>query len=484
MNRQNTLDQFIANRQFDDLSSYLQKEQDENANILNAMLEIWQLEREHGEGDIWAEVYDVRTAVEKYSDIAKLLELILSKQALPDQFIAYLHDKISVWAMLAYIFTTRNGIHVTKALVTVWVLNSEKNILSDSGRQVLASYIREIIIGGMKSRDFLAAEKLLGLCGPGILEAEEERKILRRAAAFRRIAERRLYTPTMLAVVDHTYFIVDCWHGRVLYSTDVSLPIEEWKTLDDDLKHPHSVSGKGGWLLSENTEKGTVCIYQRTGEEYTKINETEYLGKRPHKIIWDDRRAVYWVLCSGSWEIVALSVEDSGYQIKYRQKMPEFVNIYCRGFSLLDDILYIISSKGKIVGYQWEKDVWKPVQEYMVPEQYYGMNDMMYLREKYYISVYQNDKAVIQPALLQADTLQDLESGKCVDLYEACQMQGVPYFFSLLDGKVCIPEIDISSRIVLYDFSLKPVETLFDFGRPLWEDKNYDNASMLSMVLE
>lgn len=55
----------------------------------------------------------------------------------------------------------------------------------------------------------------------------------------------QLYTPTHIEKIDECYFIVDCWHQRVIYSSNLTEPIINWNTLSDTLGNPHSISSDG-----------------------------------------------------------------------------------------------------------------------------------------------------------------------------------------------------------------------------------------------
>ena len=81
-----------------------------------------------------------------------------------------------------------------------------------------------------------------------------------------------------------------------------------------------------------------------------------------------------------------------------------------------------------------------------------------------------------RPALLRLASLNDFSAGQREDLYDDLGMKGIPYFFSWVDGKLCIPEIDTYSRIVLYDAEdgeLKVNRALYDFGEANPEDIAY-----------
>lgn len=54
--------------------------------------------------------------------------------------------------------------------------------------------------------------------------------------------ESRLYSPTLLTKLEDTYFIVDAWHNRILYSRTLDAELQAWKVLDSELAGPHSIA--------------------------------------------------------------------------------------------------------------------------------------------------------------------------------------------------------------------------------------------------
>lgn len=104
------------------------------------------------------------------------------------------------------------------------------------------------------------------------------------------------------------------------------------------------------------------------------------------------------------------------------------------------------------------------------------MNDIAFFQGYFWVTVYQDSKWETRPAFLRLPSLRDFGTERCVDLYDVLGMKGVPYFFSWVDGKLCIPEIDTYSRIVLYDVDggeVKVNRVLYDFGESEPEDIIY-----------
>lgn len=54
-----------------------------------------------------------------------------------------------------------------------------------------------------------------------------------------------LYTPTMIQKVGNDYFIVDCWHHRIIYNDNLRDKISAWKTLTEDINGGHTLAYDG-----------------------------------------------------------------------------------------------------------------------------------------------------------------------------------------------------------------------------------------------
>lgn len=78
----------------------------------------------------------------------------------------------------------------------------------------------------------------------------------------------RLYTPTVIEKYRDDYFIVDCWHHRVLYHNDLTAPVKRWHTLVDSVGTPHSIASDGELFLTEDSVRSKILVFahrHRTG---------------------------------------------------------------------------------------------------------------------------------------------------------------------------------------------------------------------------
>ena len=86
----------------------------------------------------------------------------------------------------------------------------------------------------------------------------------------------RLSTPTYVSYYLHHYFIVDCWHHRVIVSDDLDTPIRDWRTIaafDDPagdhqpLAIPHSLAfvASKGCRSDSDVESGYMIVESSVG---------------------------------------------------------------------------------------------------------------------------------------------------------------------------------------------------------------------------
>lgn len=297
-----------------------------------------------------------------------------------------------------------------------------------------------------------------------------------------RVIEGRLYTPTCMEKIGDNYMIVDCWHDRVIYS-DHLVDIKEWNVLDNILWHPHSICEGRGIYATENTERDGVCFYKNELGRFVKIDEI-ILGKRPHRIVYDKDRDIFWVLSGKTQELYGIKSVNDHMEQCYKLTMEALQFEYARSMRMLHNKFYIVSAHGIIAELAFENGSFMCENTYVVPSKYCGMNDIIFFEGHFWISVYTSDSNEISPALLKVRSLEDFATGKYEDLYDVLGMKGVPYFFSVIDKKLCIPEIDTYSRIVLYDMNdgeLRVSKVLYDFGEPKKEDALYDSRHKPSL---
>src|SRR5690606_30802275 len=109
------------------------------------------------------------------------------------------------------------------------------------------------------------------------------------------------------------------------------------------------------------------------------------------------------------------------------------------------------------------------VEEYNVPFEIQGMNDLAKIGSYYYLTVYQNGSGEITPKIVRVKDLNQLIEGY-EDLCEVMNLKGVPYFFSFIEERFFLTEIDTYSAIKSFkvddDDRIYDLHVHFDIGIP------------------
>lgn len=259
--------------------------------------------------------------------------------------------------------------------------------------------------------------------------------------------EDHLYTPTFITKIGQHYFIVDCWHHRVIYSKELQRPISEWDVLDDALSGPHSIASDGEVYIVDDTDHGEVCIYKKHNECFIKTQTLYGLGFRPHKCIYDKCRKYFYILLSESCEIAVL--KNYLGQVKVEAILKVEINTYyARSIQIIDDRLFIVCRTGEICGLSLDLSCVKIISRYRMPDRYAGLNDMMKVGDSYYFSIYTDLSGKYVPRIVRTGALDDFRNIE--DMTERLGVKGVPYYFSWMDGRYYITEIDSCSGIASF----------------------------------
>lgn len=273
-----------------------------------------------------------------------------------------------------------------------------------------------------------------------------------------------LYTPTYITKIDDLYFIVDCWHHRIVYSHDLKQQISDWKVLDDTLSGPHSISSDGEIYVVDDTDHGEICIYKKINGSFAKTQTVYGLGFRPHKCVYDEYRKWFYVLLSESCEIVILKNKHGKAEVEAILKV-EIDTYYARSIQMIDGKLFIVCRNGYICELQIDLCGVEIIGQYKMPDEYAGTNDIIKIGNCYYLSVYTDLRGVYVSKVIRTNSLDELEHLE--DVTEKLEIKGVPYYFSMIDGRYYISEIDTYSRISSFlpdGDELSERKELFSFG--------------------
>ncbi|SMF53508.1 ABC transporter ATP-binding protein [Paenibacillus barengoltzii] len=280
----------------------------------------------------------------------------------------------------------------------------------------------------------------------------------------------KLYSPTFIDRIGDDYFIVDCWHHRVIHNKNLLDPISEWNTISEHLGDPHTISSDGTVYLIEDTQADEVRVFRRDGDSFTQTQIIERLGLRPQKIIYDKQNKKFYGISSMSQQIFVLKNNDGEVVTEKVIRLGYLLdNSYIRSIRIIEGELYFVSGPGKIMVANYANSSFDLLREYKVPFELRGMNDIIKIGNYFYISVYQNGNGDIAPRLVRVRDLTDLENSNYEDIYDSLGLKGVPYYFSVIGNRVFLTEIDSYSRIISFqvvDDLFENIQSHYDSGTP------------------
>ena len=73
----------------------------------------------------------------------------------------------------------------------------------------------------------------------------------------------RLSVPTYITKIDDVWFLVDCYHNRVLFTKELGTPIDEWNIMCTQAYYPHTLASDGNVYLIDDTELNRVLVYEK-----------------------------------------------------------------------------------------------------------------------------------------------------------------------------------------------------------------------------
>ena len=284
---------------------------------------------------------------------------------------------------------------------------------------------------------------------------------------------KRLYTPTLIQKIDNLYYIVDCWHHRIIYSDTVERPIVSWNILDENVGGPHSIVSNGNFLLTENTGYNSIKIFKcNMGGGYYFHKELYDVGNRPHKTEYCPQTKIFYVIGSGSADVYCFKEDNNDIKLHFRKQFDFIKDSYTRTIRIIDDKMFFLSGNNKIVVTTYKDNKFDNIAEYPIPTELASINDIYKYDDWFFIT------ATPQKIVCVKD-LNDLQSGKYIDIYEFYGFKGTPYYFSFFDGYTYLTEITEYSSIIRFKIiegKFYNFERIHDFGKPTQESIDRKDA--------
>lgn len=244
----------------------------------------------------------------------------------------------------------------------------------------------------------------------------------------------RLNASTAMFKIGSRYFIVDCWHHRVIYSDSPTREIWAWDTLDElNLVGPHSIATDGTILAVDSSDSGAICYYDASTLAFLgKVN----IDSRPHRVVYDATTSAFYAIKSTSKQVVKLTRSGMVLSIAHTTSLF-FLGAYTRSFRIIDGAMVFVSDNGAVflVAYDGTSGGYSLTATYQLPAAMTDCNDVFKASSgKWYATSW-------DPGLIEFDSLAGMHAGTYTDVYAAWGMKGLPYWFEEFDGALWLGNI-------------------------------------------
>lgn len=250
----------------------------------------------------------------------------------------------------------------------------------------------------------------------------------------------QLSVPTYITKIDDTYFIVDCYHNRVIYNTNLTDPIYKWWVMTEDMKMGHTIASDGNVYLIDDTENNRILIMEKGVNEngvpvFYPSQEFTEIGMRPHYIIYDSGTDTFyaWSSLTGEMYLFRKSANDNSVYLTEIRSIPELYGYYVRSFTIMDNHIYFVSGNSNII--EADLDTFEIIKKYPVPDTYAGMSQITKIQDYYYITVSTDINMSQDTAtILRTKSLDGLATDDYEDIYsEYFVGGGTPYCITSID---------------------------------------------------
>lgn len=258
----------------------------------------------------------------------------------------------------------------------------------------------------------------------------------------------KLSVPTYITKLGEYWFIVDCYHNRVIYSDTLGAPLTDWYIMTADVTQPHTIASNGNVYMVDDTENHRVVIFEMIDGKFINTQTIYNIGNRPHYTVYDKETDTFYVWSSTTGELYCIrqGAGSSRLYITDIRKMDILDGIYVRSFSIIDGDIYFVSGvsdegfSAKI--YCCDLETLEVKKSYDVPANLAGMVQITKIDDYYYVSV-STDLSGSQDVatIVRARTLDDLAEGEYEDIYSQYFVGGgTPYYISNVDDTYFLTE--------------------------------------------
>lgn len=300
--------------------------------------------------------------------------------------------------------------------------------------------------------DTYIMESSLTSVGQELADAEDDGDIEDAIAGIEIVQnyDTTLSVPTYITRQDDTWFIVDCYHNRVIYSDELNAPLDEWYIMSGDATQPHTIASDGSVYMIDDTENNRVLIYEKFNDKFIHTQTFYDIGNRPHYTVYNEVTDTFYVWSSTTGELYCFrhTADSTRMYLTDIRRIDELNGIYVRSFSIIDSYIYFVSgvsdtdSAGASNILMCDLDTLDVKEKYTVPAEVAGMVQISKIQDYYYISVSTDTTGSQDYAtIIKTASLSDLSQGKYEDIYSEYFIGGgTPYYISNVEDTFFLTE--------------------------------------------
>lgn len=249
-----------------------------------------------------------------------------------------------------------------------------------------------------------------------------------------------LKAPTQIVHEGGYYFIVDCYHNQILYSTGLGTKIPDWKVMTTNVKLPHAIASDGSVYLVADTDNNRILVFEWKSGRFQNTQKFENIGIRPHYIKYDAETDSFfaWSSMTGEMYIFRREQGTNAVFLDEVRCIKELQGLYVRSFTISgDQILFPSGDTSYII--VADKDTLAVKMRFPVAPSIAGMVQIMPIGGYFYLTVstdanYNQSMATI----IRTNDLSSLADSVYEDVYYKFKSKGVPYYIESVDGSYCI----------------------------------------------
>lgn len=260
--------------------------------------------------------------------------------------------------------------------------------------------------------------------------------------------DKELSVPTFVTKVDDTYFIVDCYHNRIIYSKEMGIPLDQWYIMSSDMTQPHTLASDGKVYMADDTENNRILIFEKFDDKFVNTQSIYNVGTRPHYTVYDKTTDTFYVWSSVTGELYCFrhTADSTRICLTEIRKISQLDGIYVRSFSIIDGDIYFVSgvspsgTAAKI--YRCSLEDLSIKETYDIPDNLAGMAQITRIKDYYYITT-STDLSGDQDhaTIIRTGDLKDLSKGSYEDIYSTYFVGGgTPYYISEVEGSYYLTE--------------------------------------------